>query len=129
MPSFTPLEEAVLHSIFAETPDVQSALEEQLRNASVLERENSGAGFFTTIDSHGAERLNTPHVLGLETCAEVAGLEHGLGFVLFMKDGRLDLLEGYTFGSEDTSQFDLANLSFKIFRGSEWLERDTGSTR
>ena len=29
--------------------------------------------------------------------AEIPGLEHGAGFVLYIKDGYLDMLEGYSY--------------------------------
>ena len=89
MTAFTELELAALRSIFSETPELASALEGQLAVATVTERENSGGGFFTTIVvSDDAPRVSCPKVLGYETQARVTGLEHGLGFVLFMEDGR-----------------------------------------
>lgn len=115
MTGFTRLEEAVLHAIFAETPDL-AHLERQLERATVVERENSGGGFFTTIAvAAEAPRVAGPGVLGYETHARVDGLEHGLGFVLFMKKGRLHLLEGYSWSPESTANLDLATLTFEIF--------------
>jgi hypothetical protein len=39
---------------------------------------------------------------------------HGLGFVLFMENGRLHLLEGYAVGPESTAALNLENLTFSI---------------
>ena len=117
MTTFTELELAALHSIFSETPELASALERQLAGATVEERENTGAGFFTTISvAADAPKASSPKVLGYETQARVAGLEYGLGFVLFMEDGRLHLLEGYAWGPESTAGFDLTNLKFDVFK-------------
>src|SRR5437868_15012765 len=99
MTTFTDLELAALHSIFAETTDLAPALEEQLALATVAKRENSGGGFFTTISVDGdAPRVTVSDVLGFETQARVKGLEHGLGFVLFTEDGLIRLLEGFAWG-------------------------------
>jgi len=117
MTAFTELELAALHSIFSETPDLASELERQLAVATVSERENSGGGFFTTIAVPvDAARVSGPGVLGCETQARVAGLEHGLGFVLFLRDGRLDLLDGHCWGPETTATLDLTALTFEVFR-------------
>jgi hypothetical protein len=61
-------------------------------------------------------RVSSPKVLGYETQARVAGLEHGLGFVLFMEDGRLHLLEGFAWGPENTTALDRAALEFEVYK-------------
>ena len=114
--TFTQMELVALRSIFYETPELAAGLERQLAAATVTERENSGAGFFTTISvPDGPPRVNSPKVLGYETHAHVKGMEYGLGFVLFMKDGALDMLEGYAFAGS-TSTLDLTDLQFEVFR-------------
>lgn len=117
MTAFTELELAALHSIFSETPELAPELERQLAVATVRERENSGAGFFTTISiPDDSVRVGAPRVLGYETQARVPSLEHGLGFVLLVRDGRLDLLEGFCQGPETTATLDLTALTFETFR-------------
>lgn len=114
--AFTELEEAALRSIFSETPELAPGLERQLGVATVTERENSGAGFFTAIRVPGEPpRVESPNVLGYETHAHIRGMEYGLGFVLFMKDGALHMLEGYALAG-GTSELDLADLRFEVFR-------------
>ncbi len=117
MKAFTLLERAALRSIFAEHPDLAVGLEQQLADAVVTMRENTGGGFFTTISvSENARPVDGPRVLGHETSANVDGLEHGLGFVLFMEEGKLQLLEGFAWGPENTAPLDLSNLRFDIFK-------------
>lgn len=114
MTAFTDLELAALHSIFSETPQLAPGLQRQLAAASVMERENTGVGFFTTIGvADDAPPVSGPGELGNATHARIAGLAYGLGFVLFIKGGRLHLLEGYAFG-ESTVGLDLAALQFEI---------------
>ena len=115
MSSFTKLEEAALHAIFAETPELTPVLEQQFGVAATTNRENTGGGFFTTITvPENAPRVSSSRVLGFETYARVEGLTHGLGFVLFMEHGRLHLLEGYAVGPESTAALNLENLTFSI---------------
>ena len=117
MSAFTKLELAALHSIFLETPELTSELEQQLAVATVTERENTGGGFFTTISvAENASRVTSPKVLGYETQARVSGLEHGIGFVLFMEDGRLVLLEGFAWGPESTAGLDLTAWEFEVYK-------------
>ena len=113
---FTELEGAALRSIFSEAPELAAALERQLAAATVTERENSGAGFFTTIrvPDHGP-RVESPTVLGCETHAHIKGMEYGLGFALFMEDGALHMLEGYALAGS-TAVLDLTDLRFEVFR-------------
>lgn len=117
MSTFTDLERAVLHSIFLETPRLAPLLERQLALANVAGRENSGAGFFTSI-SVGADapRVAMREVLGFETHAHVKGLEHGMGFVLFTQAGLIHLLEGFSYSPESPATLDLQSLEFEIFR-------------
>ena len=116
MGTFTSLELAALRAIFSETPDLTADLEQQMDRAAVTKRENTGAGFFTTIAvSDDAPQVNTHRILGHKTHARVHGLEHGLGFVLFMREGRMHLLEGYGYGPESTASLDLLDLTFEIF--------------
>jgi hypothetical protein len=117
MMTFTELELAALRSIFSETPELASGLEQQLAVGTVTERENTGGGFFTTIAiADDAPTVSSPNVLGYETQARIDGLSDGLGFVLFMEDGRLHVLEGFAWGPEDTAPLDLAALRFEVYK-------------
>ena len=95
---------------------MSSVLQRQLDRATVTKRENTGGGFFTDIAvPEDAQRAECPRVLGYATHARVEGLEYGLGFVLFMEDGKLHLLEGFAWGPESTASLDLMRLPFEIF--------------
>jgi hypothetical protein len=96
----TPLESAVLDKLLAHSGEPFDTIREQLAHASVSSRELTGVGFFTHFaipaeapvrrDLHSAE-------LG-EISAEIPGLENGAGFLLFIRDGVISFLEGYTYG-------------------------------
>jgi len=117
MTAFTELELAALHSIFSEAPELAPKQELQLSVATVTERENTGVGFFTSISVPStAIPIDRSEPLSGETHARVAGIEHDMGFVLFFNDGRIETLEGFTYGTESTAALDLTNLTFSIVR-------------
>jgi hypothetical protein len=116
MSSFTDLESAVLHAIFSETPGIRDALERQFEAAEVLDRENTGVGFFTRIGVRAdVPRVASPSPLGREVGAKVEGLDHGMGFILFMEDGRIRTLEGFTY-TDSTTGLDLEHLNFEVLK-------------
>jgi hypothetical protein len=43
------------------------------------------------------------------------GLQHGMGFILWLRDGYAERLEGYSYG-ESTSSVDLERADFEIRR-------------
>jgi hypothetical protein len=110
------VELAALHSIFSETPDLGPRLELQL-SVATTERANTGVGFLTSISVPStAIPIQRSEPLSGETHARVAGIEHGIGFVLFFNDGRIETLEGFTYGTEGTAALELADLTFNIVR-------------
>jgi hypothetical protein len=77
-----------------------AVLRQQLRLSRVARREMTGAGFYTYLEvAATAPRLATPTrqrtVSGV--LAEIEGLQHGAGFILFIVDGLLDNLEGFSY--------------------------------
>ena len=113
-PAFTPLEQTVLRVICEMHAVDRDALEAQLSSATVLSRENTGAGFFTRIDVGrstllligGERRRDGPE-------ARIDGLEHGMGFILWLKEGYLDCLEGYSY-ADSTIGIDFEKIDFEI---------------
>jgi len=120
---FTALEKIVLREICKQYPQDQGAMEAQLATASVRSRENTGAGFFTNLDVRRDPAFKIPHTENSrgEVNANVAGLESGIGFILFLKDGYLDYLEGYSF-EETTVPIDWETVSFELISPDEFLK-------
>ena len=118
MMAFTDLETAALSAIFDEVPDIAAALEEQRKSASVKERENTGGGFITTmLVAEDVPKVSGFAVLGYEVNANIEGMNHGLGFALILKDGRLHALDGHSRGAENTAKLDFSEVAFTITRG------------
>ena len=93
--SLLEIEQTALDLLLAGDESDLEALRGQLSAATVLSRKFTGVGFFTTFavdpDAPKASRgLILSDVMG-----EVTGLEHDAGFVLFARDGVVDVLECY----------------------------------
>jgi len=76
-----------------------ATLREQFTVARVTFREMTGVGFFTRfVLPSGVPVLSPPTSFAFgDVYAELEGLRHGAGFVLFVEQGRLYMLEGYSF--------------------------------
>lgn len=113
-PDLTPLERAVFRAVCEMHTADRDALEAQLSTATVRSRENTGAGFYTSFDvqrdyvvSIGGEGLKR----GPQ--ARIDGFQHGMGFILWLKQGYLDCLEGYSY-DDSTAGIDLERIGFEI---------------
>jgi len=110
----TPLERAAIAAILAERPGFEDAIAAQLNSLTKLERENSGGGFYVYFEvAKEAKTVGCASPLGKQTSANVEGLKHGLGLMLWFKNGRVDALEGFSFG-EDTTDINLATARFEM---------------
>lgn len=87
----------------------------QCDSAHVVSREYTGHGFFTGITT-AADVPRLPYrgsVRFGDIGAALAGLEHGAGFLLFIDDGLITMLEGYSYDEpwpDSPEQFDLFYL-------------------
>ena len=95
-------ERAILTMLLAGDRPVLGALRDQLAQAQVTTRESTTCGFFTTfrvpeqvLRLRGAASLQIGDV-----GAEVSGLRHGAGFILFVRQGVVDFLEGFVYADD-----------------------------
>jgi len=114
---FTTLERAVLAAICDTYSADRAALEAQLSTATLLSRENTGAGFFTRF---AVERASSAAIGGIRLrdgpATKIDGLEHGMGFILWLEEGYAECLEGYSY-AESTSGIVLEAAGFEILHG------------
>ena len=100
MKSLSGLERMVLEKFLQGDHPTLNTLRAQLSSVKVANREHTGSGFFSEL--HVADGAPCAPIMGREHISDVVGktesLELGLGFVLFIEDGRLSLLEGHTYG-------------------------------
>lgn len=109
-----PIERAILEAAISDYPALAEILRQQIDAAQVAEFKNTGAGFFSTLSvSAHVPRLpdKSPLDVGL---GSVAHLEHGMGFLLFLKDGYVHLIEAYTFGPVSTVGLEFEKVQFAV---------------
>ena len=111
MRDLTSLEREVLRMLLAGDDEFLSTLRTQLETATVAKREMTGVGFYTTFEiSPTAPRAGNLAFKFGDVDASIRGLKYGAGFLLFVKLGALQMLEGYTYDEPwpaDTSEFTL----------------------
>jgi len=112
----TTLEREVLYKLLAGNQPIIRDLRLQLTTIEVDRREFTGVGFFSYFRVD--DSLITHQLLGKsfhfgDVVADIEGLKHGAGFVLFVKDGAIDNLEGYSYDEkwpDDIRKFKLRYL-------------------
>jgi hypothetical protein len=110
----TPLEKSVLDTLLDKSGEPFDTFRRQLSFANVSKREFSGVGFFTELalpDDAPVGRDVSDMTLG-DVGAQISGLEHGAGFVLFIRGGAITMLEGYSYDEKWPNSTD----EFKLFR-------------
>jgi hypothetical protein len=94
------LEQEVLKQLLTGDHPVLESLRAQMGHLSVKSREFTGSGFYTELQFDGAAEPasmseETAWIRGVD--ATISGLERGAGFMVHVKDGYLDLIEGFTY--------------------------------
>ena len=115
--TLNPLESAILQAIRATKPEVALALDEQLHAVVVTSRENTGAGFFTTMRPLNAKTLISQTGAIGNIFAKIAGMQNPMTFVLFIKDGIIDALEGASI-DESTGGVDFSAVKFEMMKST-----------
>lgn len=111
MDDLSRLEHAVLIAIAAQESGSAAILSHQISIARVTSRQNTGAGFYTTFEVDSDQRLDAARSPVGDVGATVEGLKHGMGFLLWIKEGLIDQLEAYSY-DEETSHIDFAQAGF-----------------
>lgn len=107
------LETELLKAICQRAPAADAtALEEQLKHVTVRRRDNTGVGFYTQLHVDHVTAKAKDQVLG-NVFAKVAGLQNPITFLLFIKNGVVDLLEGAA-TDESTVNIDFSKVTFEF---------------
>ena len=95
----TEFDRTILDALLAGDLLELAILRAQAGVADVRERKMTGVGFFTTFSiPPDAPRLDVAGQRVISGVgAELEGVNHGVGFLLFVRNGQLDVLEGFTF--------------------------------
>lgn len=109
MTSLTPLEIEILRKLLEGDDPRLQALRRQAELARAESRELTGVGFFTKL-SFATQPSPLPFEPSLtfgDVVGQAPGLRRGAGFLLYIRAGLLDMIEGYTFDEPwptDTAQ-------------------------
>jgi hypothetical protein len=95
--TLTALEKAVLAKIIETSPDQRDLLANQLERGRIVSRKLTGKGFLLKFEVEACELFPLDFELG-DVSAELEGLEHGAGFILFVRNGKISWLEGFAYG-------------------------------
>ena len=94
----TLLERDVIATILRPDHPVMNALRRQFERCHVASRQMTGVGFLTELDTDVERAPVRPGRLCVgDVTVTIDGLERGAGFLLFVEDGVLDTLEGFTY--------------------------------
>ena len=100
--TFLEFENTVIEMLLNGEDEVLKLLREQYKSAEVKKREFTGTGFFTKYEIKN-KQVAIPDLKSFnfgDVGCQIANLKNGVGFVLFVKDGFLSMLEGYTYDEE-----------------------------
>ncbi|MHA3774878.1 hypothetical protein ACXR0O_25440 [Verrucomicrobiota bacterium sgz303538] len=94
---------AVLSILLEQPGEPFSTVRQQLALASAADRELTGAGFYRhfTVPSDASVRRDLQDCEIDGVIADHPELESGAGFILFIRDGTVSFLEGFTYGVTD----------------------------
>jgi hypothetical protein len=114
MENLNKLEKQVIEMLLAGDDPVLIALRKQIQSTKLKERKLTGVGFFLDFEMS----VDVPVIPGVanfeigDVSCQVPGLEHGLGFLLFVRNGRLKCLEGYTYDEPWPTELETFTLNF-----------------
>lgn len=108
------LEKAVLETMLDKPGEPFESIRQQLAHATVAKREFSGVGFFThfVVPVDAPVRRDLSKATIGDVGADFPNLQHGAGFLLFIRDGVVTMLEGFTYDEPWPTSTD----GFKIHR-------------
>jgi len=113
--SFEEFEEIVMKELLSGDDHNLEILRAQFSSAEVRSREFTGVGFYT----YFRPDVNMPKVEGKQAFqfgdlkVDLQGVKAGVGFVLFIKNGYLDFLEGYTYDDPWPGDIDILSIGFE----------------
>ena len=117
-----PLESAVVAKLLDGDHPLLTMLRQQVPLLSVKAREFTGGGFFTEFAISGAMRAQLPFgkVCFGDVEARIPGLQHGAGFLLYVDEGLISMLEGYSY--EEAWPEDIRHFSLNYLRADRAAE-------
>jgi hypothetical protein len=121
MMKLLPLEKAVLEKLLEGDFHLLDILRLQLAHCTVAERELTGCGFYLTLAvPETISRIPELDAKFGDVVAVLPGLTSGAGFLLYLKNGLLDMLEGYSFDEPWPVSTDVFELQYGNVGLRDW---------
>lgn len=92
----TALEADVMQKLMEAHPDYKDLIQAQLDQATISSRRKTWFGFFLNFAVSPITLFEPPDFELNDVYADIEGLEHGAGFLLFIRNGKLAFLEGHS---------------------------------
>ena len=129
-PKVDETEQALLSALLSGDDSILAGLRQQLAVAVPVKRELSGVGVFLTFSLPSDVQLVEPPNLTIDDVVfDLRDREHGGGAILFVRDGRLNMLEAYLDAEEwpETAQltgirYDTGDQRNLAILGKVWRE-------
>lgn len=120
MQGLNEFETAVLDMMLAGDHPYLEGLRIQADSGLLSSREYSGTGFFChfTIPDDAARMIPPSATFG-DVTARISGLQLGAGFLVFVRDGVLSMLEGYSYQEPWPDQTENFRLRYEKMRYGE----------
>jgi hypothetical protein len=102
MSTLTALEDQVTRMLLDGDDEALAVLRQQMEHATVILRKMTGVGFFTSfvVPPDVTQLAGHPSFKLGDVNGTAANVRHGLGFLLFVVDGVISMLEGYTYDDQ-----------------------------
>lgn len=110
----TRIEHDVMAMLLTGKHDILDILRKQFALCTIVNREFTGTGFYSTFSvPEITQRLPDKDSFCFgDVEADISGLKHGAGFVLWIREGVLDFLEGYTYDELWPKHIDAYTLQY-----------------
>ena len=100
MNELTKMEKTIMEMFLHGEHPLLENLRHQLSQCRIVKREFTGVGFFTDFEVDARLAYGKVNLELSDVHTEFDDVKSGIGFVLFIRDGLLSMLEGYTYGTE-----------------------------
>ena len=105
-------EKVIMNKLLIGEEDIFKDLQRRCQNILVLSREFTGCGFFTTFDVQDYVPKYSLSGRIDDVAAEFQNSKDDACFILYVKDGKIDTLEGFTMGETWNYNYDQAKIVY-----------------
>lgn len=98
-------------------------LRDQVNNLIVKKRDGTKVSFMTEFDHDakiGSNLFCEQSIVINDVVGDVTGMQYGMGFLLFVKNGYLDALEGYSFDGAIPANIIINSLYYMNNDNRDW---------